>query len=136
MNQPTIITRKEAKERGLKQHKKTMNSELNSDSTQEAVSSDDLLALLRGGKLEYNQEDVENVLKAYVQCKMFDDTLKCAGLDWLPDPDEEHARELSDLEDWMVGAFQEIDKIRGIEIRTDAKCREDLADIVTEFGEG
>jgi hypothetical protein len=113
-----------------------MKSELNSDITQEAVASDDLLALLRGGKLEYNQEDVENVLKAYVQCKMFDDVLKCVGLDGLPDPDDEHARELSDLEDWMVGAFQEIDKIRGIEIRTDAKCREDLAAIVTQFGEG
>lgn len=113
-----------------------MKRKKKSDRSQKAVSRDDLLALLRGGKLEYNQEDVENVLKAYVQCKMFDNALKCAGLDYLPDPDDEHARELSDLEDWMVGAFQEIDKIRVIKIRTDAKCRADLAAIVTQFGEG
>ena len=118
--------------------KKTTKRPNNAAETQdlETVASHDLLALLRGGKLEYNQEDVENVLKAYVQCKMFDDALKCAGLDYLPDPDDEHARELSDLEDWMVGAFQEIDKIRRIEVRTDAECREALAEIVTQFGEG
>lgn len=113
-----------------------MKRKKKSDSSQKAVARDDLLALLRGGKLEYNQDDVENVLKAYVQCKMVDDALKYAGLDYLPDPDDEHARELSDLEDWMVGAFQEIDKIRGIKIRTDAKCRAALSAIVTQFGEG
>lgn len=118
--------------------KKTTKRPNNAAETQdlETVASHDLLALLRGGKLEYNQEDVENVFKAYVQCKMFDDALKCAGFGYLPDPDDEHARELSDLEDWMVGAFQEIDKIRGIEVRTDAECREALAEIVTQFGEG
>lgn len=102
----------------------------------ETVASHDLLALLRGGKLEYNQEDVMNVARLYAQRKSFNDALEATGFGWLPDPDDEEKNALRDLEKWMIGALQEMDRLRGTPIKTDDECREALAEMADALSEG
>lgn len=93
-----------------------------------------LLSLIRKGKLRHNYKNTENVLWAYAECKLFDNVLKSTGLDFLPDPNNEHSGELSDLENWMVEALQRHDKAQGFQVRTEATCRKILAEAVDALG--
>jgi hypothetical protein len=113
-----------------------MKSEPNSDTPERAVASVELLARLRGGELEYCEEDVLEVMSQYAQTKNVSDTLKTIGFGWLPDPADKVANEIRDMEEWLIDALGESDSRNTGTLRTPDEYRVILHQLVESMSEG
>lgn len=100
-----------------------MKRKKKSDSSQKAVASDDLLALLRDGKLEVTESNAEWVKNSYCEAVSWNSVFKAAGLDYLEDPDRSHDERM--FEEWLESAF------RG-NFETDEQCKQAIQSVRTQ----